>query len=221
MGRHRHKKVSDKDAEENITKQLVESGKKEELKIMVLRKFSAVSFVRCCAPLQVHFSSQLTFSLNPLVHNKHTGLLSVLVIENFDFFTFWLITIMGKIRDCWKTRHFFLDHFWLFAGHCSCWIVNTAPMCKIRSFPYQDWKRPTNKPYSISWATLKAVLTDDLSRHSRLEINFWTIPALGFNSLKESKRVFDLRQSLVGPPFPFYHSYTFSLGPSENVHCTT
>ena len=54
MGRHRHKKVSDKDAEENITKQLVESGKKEELKNMVHRKFSAVSFVRCCAPLQVH-----------------------------------------------------------------------------------------------------------------------------------------------------------------------
>ena len=102
MGRHRHKKVSDKDAEENITKQLVESGKKEELKNMVLRKFSAVSFVRCCAPLQVHFSSQLTFSLNPLVHNKHSGLFSVLKIENFDFFTFWLITIItvGKIRDC-------------------------------------------------------------------------------------------------------------------------
>ena len=37
MGRHRHKKVSDKDAEENITKQLVESGKKEELKNMVQR----------------------------------------------------------------------------------------------------------------------------------------------------------------------------------------
>ena len=38
MGRHRHKKVSDKDAEENITKQLVESGKKEELKSIVSRK---------------------------------------------------------------------------------------------------------------------------------------------------------------------------------------
>merc|ERR550517_1718158 len=38
MGRHRHKKVSDKDAEENITKQLVESGKKEELKIMLAEK---------------------------------------------------------------------------------------------------------------------------------------------------------------------------------------
>ena len=35
MGRHRHKKVSDKDAEENITKQLIESGKREELKNMV------------------------------------------------------------------------------------------------------------------------------------------------------------------------------------------
>ena len=35
MGRHRHKKVSEKDAEENITKQLIESGKREELKNMV------------------------------------------------------------------------------------------------------------------------------------------------------------------------------------------
>merc|ERR1712198_459119 len=38
MGRHRHKKVSDKDAEENITKQLVESGKREELKNMLAEK---------------------------------------------------------------------------------------------------------------------------------------------------------------------------------------
>ena len=114
MGRHRHKKVSDKDAEENITKQLVESGKKEELKIMVLRNFSAVSFVRCCAPLQVHFSSQLTFSLNPLVHNKHSGLFSVLVIENFDFFTFWLITIIivGKFGTVENLATF----FWIILG---------------------------------------------------------------------------------------------------------
>ena len=70
MGRHRHKKVSDKDAEENITKQLVESGKKEELKMMVQRKFMALSFVRFCAPLQADY--QLLFSLSSLFHKKHS-----------------------------------------------------------------------------------------------------------------------------------------------------
>ena len=74
MGRHRHKKVSDKDAEENITKQLVESGKKEELKIMVQRNLIALSFVRFCAPLQADY--QLLFSLSPLFHKKHSGSLS-------------------------------------------------------------------------------------------------------------------------------------------------
>ena len=126
MGRHRHKKVSDKDAEENITKQLVESGKKEELKNMVLRKFSAVCFVRCCAPLQVHFSSQLTFSLNPLVHNKHSGLFSVLVIENFDFFTFWLYHYCGENSGLLKNSPLFsgpfLAYWWtlqlLNSQHC-------------------------------------------------------------------------------------------------------
>jgi hypothetical protein len=35
MGRHKHKKVTDKEAEDNITQQLVESGRREELKAMV------------------------------------------------------------------------------------------------------------------------------------------------------------------------------------------
>ena len=61
MGRHRHKKVSDKDAEENITKQLVESGKKEELKNMVHRKFSALSLVCCLC----HFMLTTDVSTEP------------------------------------------------------------------------------------------------------------------------------------------------------------
>ena len=35
MGRHRHKKVTEKEAEDSLTQQLVESGKREELKAMV------------------------------------------------------------------------------------------------------------------------------------------------------------------------------------------
>ena len=83
MGRHRHKKVSDKDAEENITKQLVESGKREELKNMVQRKFLAGSSVRCHVPLDFHF--QLVCFTLPT--NSQQALGSVLVIESFDFWT--------------------------------------------------------------------------------------------------------------------------------------
>ena len=64
MGRHRHKKVSDKDAEENITKQLVESGKKEELKNMVQKNLITLSFIRFRAQLQA--DCQFLFSLSPL-----------------------------------------------------------------------------------------------------------------------------------------------------------
>ena len=58
--------MSDKDAEENITKQLVESGKKEELKNMVQRNFIALSFIHLCAQLQADY--QFLFSLSALFH---------------------------------------------------------------------------------------------------------------------------------------------------------
>ena len=35
MGRHKKKKVTEKEAEDTLTQQLVESGKKEQLKILV------------------------------------------------------------------------------------------------------------------------------------------------------------------------------------------
>ena len=35
MGRHKKKKINDKEAEDSLTQQLVESGKREELKAMV------------------------------------------------------------------------------------------------------------------------------------------------------------------------------------------
>ena len=37
MGRHKKKKVTEKEAEDTLTQQLVESGKKEQLKILVRR----------------------------------------------------------------------------------------------------------------------------------------------------------------------------------------
>ena len=77
MGRHRHKKVSDKDAEENITKQLVESGKKEELKNMVQKNFITLSFIRFRAQLQA--DCQFLFSLSPLFHKEHSVSLPLLL----------------------------------------------------------------------------------------------------------------------------------------------
>merc|ERR1711874_313360 len=38
MGRHKHKKISDKEAEDSLTQQLVESGKREELKVMLAER---------------------------------------------------------------------------------------------------------------------------------------------------------------------------------------
>merc|ERR1712002_540715 len=38
MGRHKHKKISEKEAEDDLTQQLVESGKREELKLMLVER---------------------------------------------------------------------------------------------------------------------------------------------------------------------------------------